>query len=117
MERVNLYKNPGREYVKGSRSAIVKSQIVNKFHKEVARQILLGNRVLLPNGMSIEIIKVLNKRKTKVPRFGFNYVVKFNFDKVIIKRVKFKASIGLEKKLEAVLLNTDFDYRLVDYGN
>jgi len=116
MERVNLFKNPGKEYVDGVKSPMQKSLIVKEFHKAVVRQILLGNRVILPGNITIEIIKHLNDTGKVVPRFGFNYKVKITYDKLKRKKVKFTTSASLERKLTEVLLKTNFDYRLVDYG-
>ena len=36
-----------KKYIGGSKSSVKKREIINKFNREVVRQVLLGNRVLL----------------------------------------------------------------------
>jgi len=115
---LNLANEQGKEYAIGSKSPKMRNAIVNGFHDEVVRQILLGNRVLLPGDMSIEIIKhkynlVFGKIK-KLHRDGFYYKVRFTYHKLKEKRVKFTPSPQLIKKIEMVLGNTNFEYKLVD---
>jgi hypothetical protein len=117
----SLKKLEGKKYATGSKSQVATAKIMNAFHKEVVRQILLGNRVILPGGITIEIIKHVHEATRtglvkKQPRFGFNYKVRLTYDKLKVKKVKFTAAPSLEKKLMAVLKETDFEYKLVDYG-
>ncbi len=116
-----LTRDLGKDYAVGSKSETARAKIMIEFHKEVVRQILLGNRVILPGGIMIEIIKHpydmnrLGKPK-KLPRFGFNYKVRIVYDELKKKKIKFTASPSIEKKLMLVLKETDFEYKLVDNG-
>jgi hypothetical protein len=116
MEQLNIAKNLGKEYRNGSKSSIARNAIMSKFHKEVERQILLGNRVILPGGIVIEIIRHLNDTGKVQPRLGFNYKVRITYDKLKVKKVKFTPAVGLEKKLEKILKQTDFEYKMVANG-
>lgn len=120
MKSISLVSKPRKEYAIGSKSKGTRSNIVTEFNKEVIKQILLGNRVLLPGDITIEIIKhekytVFGKTKQE-PRFGFNYKVKISYEKLKRKKVKFTPSTSLNNKLKTVLENTDFEYRLVSNG-
>ncbi len=117
----SLTKEQGKKYTIGSKSEKSRTRIMNLFHKEVVRQILLGNKVLLPGDMTIEIIKHKHEATRtglikQQPRFGFNYKVRFSYPKLKKKKVKFTASSGIEKKLLLILKETDFEYKLVNNG-
>jgi len=120
MSKLNLVREQGKEYAIGSKSIKSRNIIMNAFHKEVIKQILLGNKVLLPGDISIEIIKHEYAPSSflvkKQPRLGFNYKVLFVYHKLKRKKVKFTTSPSLEKKLMSVLKNTNFEFRLVDNG-
>jgi len=115
---LNVATHQGKDYAIGSKDPKIRNAIVNKFHAEVIRQILLGNRVLLPGDMSIEIIKheqyLSFGRLKKQPRPGFNYKVRFTYYKLKEKKVKFTSCKSLEKKLNAILTETNFEYKLAD---
>lgn len=116
-----LTRDLGKDYAVGSKSETARAKIMIEFHKEVVRQILLGNRVILPHGITIEIIKHVHEASRaglikKQPRFGFNYKVRIVYDKLKQKKIKFTASPSIEKKLIRVLKETDFEYKLVDNG-
>lgn len=120
MSKLNLVREQGKEYAIGSKSIKSRNVIMSAFHKEVIKQILLGNKVLLPGDISIEIIKHEYDHTfgivKKQPRLGFNYKVLFVYHKLKRKKVKFTTSPSLEKKLMSVLKNTNFEFRLVDNG-
>lgn len=117
MEQTNLAKDLDKDkYVRGAVSPSTRNRIVNAFHNEVIRQILLGNRVMLPGGLTIEIIKHQNDTGRVQPRLGFNYKVRVVYDKLKIKKVKFATATSLENKIIKVLKHTNFDYKLVDNG-
>ncbi len=114
-----------RTYKTGSTDLPVNEEIINKFHEEVVKQLLIGNKVMLPGGIKMEIVKTISdfsvggEFKTQVPkikrlRLGFEYHVRFNYYKVKRKRVKFEPDKELIKKLTKVLEFTDLDYRLVN---
>lgn len=116
-----LTQDLGKDYALGSKSKTARAVIMNAFHNEVVKQILLGNRVILPGDMMIEIIKhVYDEAKfgnvKNQPRYGFNYKVRFTYHKLKEKKIKFTTSSSLEKKLVMVLKETNFDYKLVDNG-
>jgi len=117
----SLTKTQDKEYVLGSKSEASRAKIMSAFHKEVVRQMLLGNRVILPSGIMIEIIKHVHEKSRaglikKQPRLGFNYKVRIVYDKLKQKKIKFTASPSIEKKLMMVLKETNFEYKLVDNG-
>lgn len=116
MEQINIAKTLGKDYAIGSKSSAARNAIMGKFHKEVVRQILLGNKVILPGGISIEIIKHINDTGKVQPRLGFNYKVRITYDKLKRKKVKFTPAKGLENKLDKILKQTDFEYKLVTNG-
>lgn len=113
---MNLAKNPGKEYSIGLKSPKERNDVVLRFHEEVVRQLLLGKRVLLPGGLSIEIIRHVNDTGKVQPRLGFNYKVRMNYDKLKLKKIKFTPTVSLEKKLNLILTKTDFEYKLVSHG-
>lgn len=117
MEEISIIKEVGkRKYSRGASSLETRTRVINAFHKEVVRQILLGNKVNLPSGMSVEIIRYVNYTTKVQPRLGFVYKVRFICDKIKIKGVKLTLSSELDKKINSVLRNTDFEYKLVDNG-
>lgn len=112
---MNLAKNPGKEYNMGLKSPKERNDVILRFHEEVVRQLLLGKRVLLPGG-SIEIIRHVNDTGKVQPRLGFNYKVRMNYDKLKRKKIKFTLATSFEKKLNLILIKTDFEYKLVSHG-
>lgn len=118
IEKTNLL-DCMNEYAIGVKSRARRKKIVNRFHDEVIKQILLGNVVLLPGDIKIEIIKhkyfvhYLGNVK-RLTRLGFDYKVRITYDKLKRKKIKFTTAKSLEKKLKTVLENTDFDYKLVE---
>jgi hypothetical protein len=101
----------GHAYKRSSSDAKHRVKIINMFHREVARQILLGNRVILPEGISIEIVKTENNSGFMQPRMGFVYRVRFNIPKMREKRVVFRESDTLRANLKNILKNTSFEYK------
>ncbi len=97
---------------RGTKSSAIASVIINKFNKQVARQVLLGNKVLLPKGITIEVEKVVNKSKRHLPRLGFDYKVNFTCDKMKEKKIKFIPNTLLERNLGRILRETNFDYKM-----
>lgn len=109
---------PGNKYAIGAKSTATQKRVVNDFHDEVIRQILLGNRVLLPYNISIDIVKIEHRvffgRIQDQSRPGFNYKVRFSFNKLKEKSVNFTTARSLDKKLNLILRETNFEYKLVE---
>lgn len=112
---MNLAKNLGKEYAFGSKSPKEVNQIVNAFHEEMIRQMLLGKRVLLPGDISMEIVREEYFGNVRQPRLGFKYRVRINYDKLKVKKVKFTPNNSLKKSLDLVLRKTNFEYKLVSH--
>lgn len=116
-----------RKYKTGSTSLPANESVINRFHDEVVKQLLIGNKVMLPGGLTIEIVKSVSEfsvggeYKTQVPkikrlRLGFEYHIRFNYYKVKRKKIKFEPDKDLVDKLMKVLEFTELDFRLVGYG-
>lgn len=127
MQEINLIeKSVTSKYKGGTLFPEIAEKVLDTFHEEVVKQILLGNVVMLPCRMSIEIIKTVSEFKTisksrhvhkvKVARLGFDYQVRFNYHKLKRKKVRLEVEKSLIDKLNMVLLQTDFDYKLVSNG-
>lgn len=102
------------QYIGGSDSKQGTTIVVRKFHEEVIRQILLGNKVKLPGGATIEIVKHSTEKISE--RIGEEHKVLFKHPKIKKKKAVFITAISLTRKLNLVLRNTNFDYKAVRYG-
>lgn len=116
LDQVNLTKDPGKKYKTGSKSSGARTAVICKFHREVIRQILLGNKVILPGGITVEVVRHINDTGKVQPRLGFNYKIHFVYDKLKRKKVKFTPAGSLKSKLDRVLLETDFEYKIMTHG-
>ena len=90
-------------------------KLMATFHKEVAKQVLMGNRVILPGNIETEIVKH-SSSFWKTARIGFAYKLVFRMEKKHKYKVKFKISPNLYNKLNYIIKNTDIEYRAVMYG-
>jgi len=90
------------------------SKLIDKFHNEVVRQMLVGNRVVLPGNIETKVVRHATEMKTA--RIGFAYKLVFRIEKKHKYKVKFTIAPSLKAKLDYIIKNTDFEYRAVTYG-
>lgn len=90
------------------------TKLIDKFHNEVSRQVLMGNRVMLPGNIETEIVRHATEWPTA--RVGFSYKLVFRLEKKHKYKVKFTIGPNIKNKLNYILKNTDFEYRAVTFG-